>query len=202
MPDYLKPLVQVAYSTGIRRGELTSLHWENLDLTDRQIRLNARETKNGEGRVIPIADELVEVLRVQLEFRNTYFPECPLVFFRTVRTKKNPIRRGCRSAISGRPSRQCVLVQACLEQSFTICGGAAVRNMVRAGVQERVAMRISGHKTRSVFDRYNIVSEDDLTEAVRKVQKYQETPAPVPAPNSQPLQIAREVPALQSRFVN
>jgi len=49
-----------------------------------------------------------------------------------------------------------------------------IRNMIRSGISKRVAMMISGHKTRAVFDRYNIVSEQDLREAARKMQTYHE----------------------------
>ena len=55
------------------------------------------------------------------------------------------------------------------------CRRTAVRNLVRAGVEESVAMKISGYRTRSTFDCYNITSDDNIQEAMVKVTEYVST---------------------------
>ena len=162
LPDYLRPVFVMAYHTGMRKEEILSLRWEQVDLLGHRVRLEGKDTKSGEGRIIPLARELHETLILQRQRRDTECPDCPYVFFRMGR------RIG---------DFRCAWHRACREAGvprllFHDLRRTGVRNLVRAGVPERVAMAISGHRTRSVFDRYNIVSERDVAEAAEKLEAY------------------------------
>jgi integrase len=198
LPDYLRPPVTMAYQTGMRRGEILSLQWDNVDLLNRQVTLNPGETKNGKGRILPLGQELLDVLKSQLHLRNSLFPECPLVFFRIINTKENPVPRWLPIGDFRKVWETACAKSGLAGRIFHDLRRSAVRNLVRAGVQERVAMRISGHKTRSVFDRYNIVSEQDLTDAVRKLQKFQDAAEPA----CQPAQAETSASVGRPAFVN
>ncbi|MEN6532905.1 MAG: hypothetical protein ABFD89_04540, partial [Bryobacteraceae bacterium] len=112
-----------------------------------------------------------ESRKMQRAIRAEKYPDCPRVFFRDgkpIKQFKNGWASACQraglwtgDAKTGRPS---VL--------FHDLRRTGVRNLLRAGVPEKIAMGISGHKTRSVFDRYNIVTESDLKDAARRLGEY------------------------------
>jgi integrase len=165
LPDYFKPVVTFAYYTGWRKQEILSLKWNQIDLSGRTVRLEVGTTKNDKGRLIVLDGELLEAIQGQWERRKVaeipgQSPTllCPFVFHRDGK----PIR-DFRKAWN--KARKETGLAAKILHDFR---RTAVRDAVRAGVPERVAMMESGHKTRSVFDRYNIVSEDDLKEAARR----------------------------------
>jgi integrase len=148
--------------------------------------------------LIPLGDELLNALTTQLHLRNANFPDCSLVFFRIINTKKNPV-----PAFLPIGDFRKVWADSCAKSGLTgpifhDLRRAAVRNMVRSGVREKVAMKLSGHLTRSIFDRYNIVSEQDLTDAVRKLQKFQEAAEPA----CPPVETQHGVPSPRPAFVN
>jgi hypothetical protein len=149
LPQRLKALFVCAYHVGSRSGEIRKIQWPQVDFDARLIHLSARQTKGKAARSLPIYGDMERWLRKQEEGRA---PDCPWVFSfrgRAIGDHLRGWRKACEAA--GVPG----LLFHDLRRS-------AVRNMKRAGVQDKVAMQISGHKTRAVFDRYNIIDEGDL----------------------------------------
>jgi integrase len=167
LPPTYQGLVTLAYYTGWRvNSELLTLEWHQVDRAAGVLRLDPGTTKNRDGRVFKYGalDELVaavEGLWARHEALAAQGILTPLVFCRRkgqrIRTFWKRWKTACEAA--GCPGR--------IPHDFR---RTAVRNLNRAGVPETVAMKITGHKTRSVFDRYDITSEEDLAEASRKLQ--------------------------------
>jgi len=168
VPDYVRPIVVFGYYTGCRRGEILGLRWNQVDLAESVVRLEPGETKNDEGRTIPLARELRAVLTKQKELRDELFPKCTWVFFRL----GEPVRDFRRAWVSACKKAGLIDGKGSPDRLFHDLRRTGVRNLIRAGVPERVAMKISGHKTRSMLDRYNIVSEADLKDAAKKLGDY------------------------------
>jgi integrase len=175
LPDYLRPVVTFAYYTGWRREEILSLQWKQVDLANKSVRLDPGTTKNGDGRIIFLEGEPLEALIGQSEKRkHVHLPNegspvllCPYVFHRNgkpIRDFRDAWAKACEATgLTGR-----------LFHDFR---RTAVKNMVDAGVPERVAMAISGHKTRSMFDRYHIVPPADLQTAASRIWAHAESKA-------------------------
>jgi len=193
LPEYLRLPLSIGYFTGMRLGEILSLEWNQVDFLDGIIRLRAGETKNDEAREVPIAPQLHTLLERQFALRHA---GCEFVCFRLQRTgeagKISSFRKAWYSAcikaglgkmepaedrVTGRalfapprgPRSKPKMKMVYQGMIFHDLRRTGVRNLVRAGVPERVAQEISGHKTRSVFARYNIVSPSDVREAGRKL---------------------------------
>lgn len=160
--------VAVCYTLAWRREEVMGMEWRHLDLEAGAVRLDAERSKTVEAREAFLTPALVTELkahRLRVEaVQRRLGRVIPHVFVR-LRGRLAGQRIGdfrkrwvkaC--AAAGAPG----LLLHDLRRS-------GVRNMVRSGVAEGVAMKISGHRTRSVFDRYNITSTKDLQEAARRV---------------------------------
>lgn len=164
LPADIRDVATFARIVGTRRSEILEIQWPQVDFAARSVRLEGGETKNDEPRVLPMTAALYEMLWKRKASRDAKWPNSPWVFSRQgqpIKSFKAAWEKACVAAkINGRAARM-----------FHDLRRTAVRNMIRAGVPEKVAMRISGHKTRSVFDRYHIVDERDLAEAARMLDK-------------------------------
>ena len=167
LPAELKPLFVTACETGIRLGELRVIRWNQLDLAEGFISLEPAETKNGQGRMVPIlAGEMQDLLTEAKQERDEGWPNSPWVFNR----EGEPIK-------DFRASWEAACKRAGVpDLKFHDLRRTAVRNMRRAGVPQVVRMKISGHKTDSMERRYNIVDADDLSIAKTLMESRSRTP--------------------------
>jgi hypothetical protein len=153
------------------RPERDGICLKDLDLEAGTVRLWGGETKNGEGRIVYLTPELKASLAAQVARVKTLERQlgriiphlfvhrqakAPGLVGTPIRDFRKAWKTACRRAG----------VPGALRHDFR---RTAVRNLVNAGVPERVAQTITGHKTRSVFDRYQIVSPADLQAAAGKL---------------------------------
>ncbi len=152
----------------MRRGEILCLTWNKVDLKGRVIQLEAEDTKDNEPRDIPICDELYEILRahptrLQEAIGDNYVFQYKGKPVKDIRTA---LRTACHKA--GIPYGRFIkdgFVFHDLRHSFNTY-------MRKSGVPESVIMKITGHSTREMFDRYNTVDADDARQAINKMQSY------------------------------
>ena len=159
LPASYQDVLDFAYYSGWRKREILGLGWDEVDEPGGVVRLSPARSKTRVGRVLPISPPIGAVLVRRRAKRRAGDAQ---VFCRdavTVRAWRRTWPAACRQA--GVPGRL-----------LHDCRRTTARNLVRAGVPERVAMELTGHKTRAIFDRYCIVNEADLHQAGAQLVAY------------------------------
>lgn len=166
----LQLAVTIAHSYGWRmQSEVLTLGFSQIDLIASTMRINPGGSKTGEGRIAYLSSDVKRMLEEQLErvraLSRTLGRVIPHLFLhlpkgrlqgQRIRDFRKSWASACKAAgLSG-------MLRHDLRRT-------AARNLTRSGVPEVVSMRITAHRTRSVFDRYNIVSPADLQDAARKM---------------------------------
>jgi integrase len=170
LPAAYRDVLDFGYLTGWRKSEILSLEWRDVERAAGVIRLRPEVSKNREGRTLVLNGPLKELIERRWKARsikgqNDEQRVVSLVFHkkgRPIGDWRKTWKKACVAAkVPGR--------------LFHDLRRTVARNLIRAGHPERVAMAVTGHKTRSVFDRYNIVSEADLRRAMVGLADYVET---------------------------
>jgi integrase len=190
LPDHLQDVARFGYVTGWRRGEILTLTWADVDRDGGVVRLRGEHSKNGQGRTLALEGDVKALIERRWAARTVKGKDgapdrvAELVFHRAGRPivdYRKAWLAACVTAGLAQPKLDAE-GRALLDQQGRPRMAAtklvhdlrrtAARNLVRAGVPERVAMAVTGHKTRAMFDRYNIVSEEDLRSAMQRQTEY------------------------------
>ncbi len=186
LPERVCPAIQFAYITGWRiPSEVLTLKWNQVDFQGGGVRLWPGQSKNRKPREFPLTKELRALLECQGKAADVLMMrgivvEHVFVDPKTGRRVKNFRKswdNACLAAglaeseeIGERKSGKPILKITPLRIPHDF-RRTAVRNLVRLGIPEKVAMQMTGHKTRAVFDRYNIVSGSDLKDAAETMDE-------------------------------
>jgi len=145
---HLKPIIQMAYHMGMRKDEIIRLTWPEVDLKKGFIRLPAERTKTDSPRIIPLHPEV-----------KTTLEKLP----RGLHTDRVFLRHG-QPFNEIKHSFQAACHRAGIEDfTFHDLRHCALNNLRKAGNDFFQIMAMSGHKTISVFKRYNLVTEEELS---------------------------------------
>lgn len=157
LPEYLKDFTRWAYVTGWRAGSIKSLRWSEVD--GDTISVRAQYSKNREAIKVPIVGPLrLIVARRQADREGDYVFHYP--DGRPIGNYKIAWRTATKKAgLAGK--------------MFHDLRRTAATNLRRSGVAENVAMQITGHKTRSMFDRYDIRSTEDVRAALVQREQWE-----------------------------
>jgi len=142
----LRPILVAAYDTGMRLREVLGLRWDHVDLEERVVRLAAQDTKTERARAVYLTSRVVAALR---ELPRPLHAIGPVFVNPQTGEAWRDIRKMFRRACKGAELTGIWFHD--LRRSF-------VTNPRRRGIPESVVMRMSGHRTRAVFERYNVVS--------------------------------------------
>jgi len=161
LPEYLKPVVKTAYLTGMRRGEILCLKWSEINLEAGTLDLSADDTKTGEPRVIYL-QSLPQLRRVFLEARLKKRSNQSLVF---TKDDGQPVPKWYIERL---------FKKACLKAEvgpyrFHDLRHTFNTNMVKAGVDRSVIMRLTGHKTLAMFLRYSHLDQEQSESAMESL---------------------------------
>ena len=168
-PNHLKGIIATGYYTGMREGEILNLTRDKVDMKDRLIKLEATDTKDKEPRVIPICNELYDVLKAIP--KAIHDPHVFLYKGKPIKSINRSSRTACKEAgiTWGRFVKDGFVFHD-IRHTFNT-------NMRKAGVPESVIMQITGHSTREMFDRYNTIDTEDTRHAINQLQGYLQTVA-------------------------
>lgn len=178
LPPELAAVVMFGFITAWRSNEVVGLTWDRVDFTGRgRVWLDGDMTKNGEPRTFKMTTELRQVLEARWAEHEKLKKAGRIVAHVFHREKLMPQPDGGEwKLVPGQPIVSFIKAwrAACTAAGFPgrifhDLRRSAVRNFVRAGIGEDVAMKLSGHKTRSMLTRYNIIAESDYDDAADKL---------------------------------